>query len=208
MTARPVPATVEQKQHVEMYRKVLLRKRLLRWAPAGAVYVPFIGDGDIADVLYRDRTIYGADLDHNRVEFAQERFPGQEIKVADCDSWPFPHLTDTFAIADFDAYAEPYISFRSFWGQAQKADRLVMYFTDGRRQGLERTGHWTRPDGQKLYLPPRSGAKSLVFTRYLSAYIWPWFDDHIKPWRVLERYRYLRGMMVYWGVAIERPRDT
>ena len=51
-----------QRQHVDMYRKVLLRRRLLRKAVDGAVYVPFIGNGYLAVELYQDRRIYGADL--------------------------------------------------------------------------------------------------------------------------------------------------
>ncbi len=42
--------TAQQKQSVDIHRKLLLRKELLGKAGelAGAFYVPFIGDGDIA----------------------------------------------------------------------------------------------------------------------------------------------------------------
>lgn len=53
-----------QKQHVDLYRKVLLRRKLLALAVEGAAYVPFIGDGDIALELYAGKhQIFGADLD-------------------------------------------------------------------------------------------------------------------------------------------------
>lgn len=186
-----------------MYRKVLLRKHMLRHAVDGPAYVPFIGDGDIAVDCYRDRTIYGADLDPVRVATAQDRLTG-DIRVADCDSWPFPGVGDRFAIADFDAYVDPYVSFRSFWSMANHHDRLVLFFTDGRRQGLERSGSWTKPDGTKVKLRP-GPEKQAVFNFYLGKHVFPWFDDFIKPWRVIHRMRYLRSMMLYWGVAIERP---
>ena len=81
------------KQHVDMYRKIMLRKRLLRRALPGAAYVPFIGDGDIAADLYADRVVYGADLDSQRAVTAAGRLNGSTVIAADCDSWPFagPH---------------------------------------------------------------------------------------------------------------------
>lgn len=190
-------------QHVEMYRKSLLRKRLLRWAVDGAAYVPFIGDGDLAVLHYADRDVYGADLDPNRVATASSRLSG-EIRVFDCDAWPFPDRRDViFAAADFDAYSEPYASFRSFWSQATRRDRLVLFFTDGHRQGLMRTGHWHLPDGSKQELKTVHERRP-VFNFYLTQHVWPWFDDFIKPYRVIQRMRYNRAMMTYWGAAIER----
>jgi hypothetical protein len=187
----------EGKQHVDYYRKYLLRKRMLRWATQGDAYVPFIGDGDLAVDLYADRKVYGADLDPERVLVAQERLPISDVRVADCDSWPFTGEQAKFAIADFDAYSDPYTNHH---------DRLVLFFTDGRRQGFERTGSWTKPDGSKVKFPSGSLEKAAAFNFYLPKHIWPWFDDYVKPWRVLQRMRYLRAMMVYWAVAIERPR--
>lgn len=185
-----------------MYRKVLLRKRLLTWALDGPAYVPFIGDGDIAAALYTDRTVYGADLDFDRVAIAESRIPNGQIIVADCETWPFPSLEDPVAVADFDAYVEPYLPFRRFWEEAPKLDKLMVTFTDGRRQGLMRTGSWTKPDGTKTKL--KGLEKTRVFSAYLSRHIWPWFDAYIAPWQVRHRFRYLRSMMVYWGAVIER----
>lgn len=44
-----------QKQHVDAFRKIALRRELLRYAVPGAAYVPFCGDGDIASQLYYQR---------------------------------------------------------------------------------------------------------------------------------------------------------
>lgn len=192
-------------QHVGLHRKILMRKQMLRFATAGAVYAPFIGDGDIAAKLYRDRTIYGADLDPDRIEVASKRKLGvdSQIIVADCDSWPFPDVDAPFAVADFDAYIEPYVSFRSFWASAEKADRLVCFFTDGRKQGMMRSSWWTTPDGRHVNLGKER--KHAVYHHYLSEHIWPWFDGHIgNEWRVVHRFRYQRDMMIYWSAAIER----
>lgn len=209
--AKGVAATWEQEQSVLLFRKLLLRRHLMRWVRTtkGPFYVPFIGDGDIAVKLYGGRQVYGADLDPERVEVARMRLPGAEIREADCDSWPFPGLRHPVALADFDSYTEPYTSFRSFWKCAPKADRLVVVFTDGHRQGLLRTGWFDHPAGHKIRLGheggPRMGDPELkrpVFNSYLSKHVWPWFEDYIEPYRVLDRWRYQRDMMVYWGAAI------
>lgn len=204
------------KQHVEMYRKLLLRRRLLRWGLRlpGAAYVPFIGDADIAVELYKGkRKIYGADLDPDRVKVAGDRLPGDDVVVADCNGWPFPGVEDRFALADFDAYIDPYEPFRSFWTNAEKAERVIMFFTDGRRQGAGRTGHWTRPDGVKVYLPSLreigpGGPRSHVYNKYLQCYVWPWFREYVDPWRVVDIFRYQRHTMIYWGAVVEDPEVT
>lgn len=205
--------TWEQEQNVLSFRKLLLRRHLLRWLRGrpGAVYVPFMGDGDIADVLYRKREIYGADLDADRVQAASSRFPDADIRVADCDLWPFEDVTAPIAIADFDAFTEPYTSFRSFWAGAEKADRLCLFFTDGHRQGLIRTGWFNSPDGSKVKLgdglrgDPK--IKAPYYWKYLPVHIWPYFDGLVaSEWRLLDRWRYQRDMMIYWGMAIERKR--
>lgn len=191
-----------------MHRKVLLRRRLIRWAKAGPVYVPFIGDGDIANQLYRDRVVFGADLDPDRVEVASGRFPKGNIVVEDCDNWPFPGVDERFALADFDAYASPYPSFRAFWENAEKCDTIVVFFTDGHYQAAQRTGWWYPPDGsEKRWLPLGPGSERMKLTwQYLNRYVWPWFDEYIQPYRVVQRWRYRRMHVMYWGAALKVPK--
>ncbi len=194
-----------KKQHVDLYRKIGLRRRLLYNAEPGAAYVPFIGDGDIADALYRRWDIYGADLDPKRVEAARSRLGDRQddIRVADCNFWPFGELDVKFALADFDAYVNPYPAFISFWMFAKKADTMVLYFTDGMRQGAKRTGVWTPPGGRKTKVEDLAEKRKL-FNFYLPRYIMPWFREYIKPYRLLYPVKYLRRDMVYWGAVIER----
>lgn len=90
-----VQGTSTGKQHQDLYRKLLLRRQLLLSAPAGAAYVPFCGDGDIAAEVYAGRTVYAADLDPARVAVTQGRVTGECI-VGDCDAWPFPGCEATF----------------------------------------------------------------------------------------------------------------
>jgi hypothetical protein len=193
------------KQHVDFYRKVLMRRHLMRhWPPDNtAAYVPFIGDGDLAVELYRHLLVYGADLDPDRVATAAERLPAAQLLAGDCNDFPFatwkrlPH----FGLADFDAYAEPYAAFRSWWNRAPKADRVLLFFTDVQRQSMLRVGSWISPDGMKLEAETEEGRP--IFNAYLTKYVWPWFEDFVAPWRVVDRFRYLRGWMVYWGAVIE-----
>jgi hypothetical protein len=107
-------------------------------------------------------------------------------------------------VADFDAYVNPYTSFRAFWDQALKLDRLVLFFTDGLRQRVLLSNEWTRPDGVKVELPDTGYAKMKVWHPYLQAHIWPWFRDLIAPWRMQHKFRYQRDFVVYWGAVIDR----
>lgn len=205
LTAKAGKWSAEARQHVDYHRKYLLRKRMMRWAIDGPAYVPFIGDGDLAVDLYADRQIYAADLDIGRIEFARSRLPTAEIRQADCDDWTFYGLTDRIAVADFDAYVDPYAGFRAFWKHAEKKDRLVVFFTDGRKQGMIRTGSMHYPDGSQKTFADGDIAKIAVFHFYWNQTVLPWFTNVITPeWRILEEFRYLRKQMTYCGFAIER----
>jgi len=193
---------MQQKQHVDFYRKILLRKNLIKHAEPGLYYVPFIGDGDIAHQLYFGKQVYGADTDSKRIEIARARLSNATIRVADCNNFPFVDIDKPFALADFDAYSEPYISFRAFWWYANKTNRLVLLFTDGHKQGIMRTGHWHRPDGSKAYLETANDRR-LVFNFYFQKHILPWFTGFVQPYKVVKTINYLRGMMLYWGAVID-----
>lgn len=200
-----------------MHRKVLLRRRLLRWQiPNSPVYVPYIGDGDIANELYRDRPLFGADIDEERIETAAQRFPGQQVIVGDVEgdyytgAFPFEGLTTRFGIADFDAYASPYPAFRAFWEAAAKEDTLLVFFTDGHYMAMERTGWFYPPDGSpKRWLPVSSretGWERMVLAhQWLQKAIWPWFEDYIQPYEVVQRWRYRRMHVIYWGAVLKVP---
>jgi hypothetical protein len=195
-----------QKQHVDLWRKIALRKRLLSAAPTGNAYVPFIGDGDIACELYRGMTVYGADNDPARVATAKARLPEATILQADCDRFPFPGDIE-FSLADFDAYSESYPAFLSFWKGARKANRLTLFFTDGYRQGIKRTGHIHLPDGTKRIAADLNERRRL-YNFYWSLVVLPWFTEMVSPdWRVVVGPAfYTRKDQLYWGAVIERAK--
>ena len=155
-----------QKQHVDLFRKLMLRRRLLRDALPGPAYVPFCGEGDIAKELYADRQVYAADLDADRVENAQSAMPSAVVRQADCDGWPFADLDlPPFTVCDFDAYSDPYASFRAFWMDAPKSKKLTFFFTDGHRQGISRSKRLILPDGTHRQLDDVSeGGRPTTFT--------------------------------------------
>tara|TARA_Y100000310_G_scaffold135559_1_gene134391 strand:- start:28 stop:651 length:624 start_codon:yes stop_codon:yes gene_type:complete len=193
-----------QKQHVDLFRKLLLRRRLLRDALPGPAYVPFCGDGDIAKELYSDRQVYAADLDTNRVENAQEAMPSAVVRQADCDGWPFADLgIPPFTVCDFDAYADPYASFRAFWHSAPKGSKMVLFFTDGHRQGINRAKRLIAPDGTHRKLDDVSERRK-AYNFYFRNIVLPWFVQYVEPWKVSKTQSYLRGAsMLYWGAVVE-----
>ncbi len=196
----------EKKQHVEFQRKIKLRKGLIEKAGklAGAYYVPFIGDGDIACELYQGNKIYGADIDPERVEVAKSRLKDAEIIAADCDKFPFKGQDVVYSLADFDSYSYPYDSFRSFWEEAKLGSQCVLFFTDGQRQAIIRAGSYRTPDGKKVKAKTVT-EKRTACNFYFNKTVLPWFKEYIKPWKIVHITKYLRSAsMCYWGAIIAR----
>lgn len=201
-------------QHVDLWRKVKLRRELLALALPGPVYVPFIGDGDIAVELYGDRFVFGCDLDEERVKVARSRLKQQDIRVADANGWPFAKMdTGAIAVADFDAYVDPYQGIAAFWAGAKTTDRVILFGTDGHRQTIMRrkllpilgTGDHV-PLGDKT----SHGSGSGVDYREPHAFWWPryvrpYLEKLLAPARIVGEQFYRRGpAMLYWGIVVER----
>lgn len=206
--AGTVVGTAGAKQHVDMYRKVALRKRLMTKAlPGTAAYVPFLGEGDLAVELYADRLVVGADLDPDRTKTASSRLPPSAILTSgDCNVWPFPAVSEasqaTYGVGDFDAYSYPYDSFRSWWEACpNKARTLVLFFTDGQRQAIIRTGSWHHPDGHK-----ESGLELTVRRKLFNTYhrnvVLPWLGPAVAPYKVKTTTSYIRASMIYHGAVV------
>lgn len=191
-----------KKPHVDFHRKVALRRRLISRVTGRNYYIPFIGDGDLACELYTDAKIFGADIDAKRVETAKARLPSARVIVADCNHFPFDDAC-VFHLADFNAYSEPYPAFRSFWAKANKADRIVLFFTDGHRQGIIRSGWVHYPHGEREHLDKLNDRRRL-YNFYFPQVVLPWFTKYVKPYEIVQKAFYLRDMMLYWGAIIAR----
>lgn len=213
----------EKQQHVDFHRKLALRRQLIKYAVPGAAYLPYCGDGDIARALYyrngKVTKLFAADLDPARVASFIKQCPESLTATGDCDRWPFADdVPDAFAIADFDAYAYPYDSFRAFWNFAELsqnhsrlADRLILFFTDGQRltirKGPGSRGTFHHPDGRKLKASSMNWNQTRsIFNFYLKQVCVPWLASVVTPenWTINTTKSYLRDSMIYWGSVITR----
>lgn len=205
-------------QHVEMYRKLLLRRQLLQLAgdPPGAAAVPFCGDGDLTAELYADRTLYAVDFDPARTATFQTRFPDANVHTGDADKvWPWGSDAAELAVIDLDAWAYPYDTWRSITARHPLAPVVVVVFTDGEKGTIQRNGIWRTPDGVKHTanighsLKPDTSVTRKVHAEWVSKTLRPWIAAEAPrlgfepPWLVRS---YLRRHMVYWGAVLERAR--
>ncbi len=199
--------SAEQKQSVDAYRKVALRKNMCRGSASGAVYVPFCGDGDMAVACFQGRDIFAADLDPVRVATCRSRLPGAVVRQADCDEWPFPDITTPFAIADFDAYANPYPALVAFWQTAQKASKVVLFGTDALRYRMKRShvlktlphGSETKAEGQEW---------RAMYNFWWPKHVLPFLAGLVSPYTITKKMNYMRGRvgMLYWSIVVEKRR--
>lgn len=202
MELRKQSLNAGQKQHVQIERKLKLRRRLLADAVEGAAYCPYLGEGDIAAALYSDRLIYGVELQKKFLDVAQSRLRGRFLQ-GDCRLWHFDGDPTPFALADFDAYGNPYESFDTFWEGATKANRVVMFFCDGRRTRISRGKvEALLPSGER---PAEMRVWRKQYNMWLRKYVLPWISQRIAPYEVIRRKGFYRGAMLHWGCVVERP---
>ena len=196
-----------QKQHGEHpARKIWLRRAVLAEVGAGAAYVPFIGDGDIAAACYSERTIYGIDLDPARVAVAQIALPTATVIVGDCnEGWPHGGVEDTFALCDADAFAYPYGAIRAFWQHSVKAEAVGLLGTDAQMQQHGRSSHFRHPDGHSVnnvLQKDRSRTRATYWTRLIK----PWLATLVEAdgYTITMTKHFERAGMHYWGAVAKR----
>jgi len=98
----------------------------------------------------------------------------------------------------------PTDSFRSFFKGAKIGSQCVLIFTDGQRQTIIRSGSYRTPDGKKVKAKTVTERRK-IYNFYFNKVIVPWFEEFIKPWKVVVITKYLRGgSMCYWGAIIAR----
>lgn len=176
-------------------------------ASPGPIFVPYCGDADIANELYAGRPIVGCDTDAARVDTANRRgLPNARFVEGDAET--FDDFGDLrYVAADFDAYAYPYETFRNFMDKAQRAARLVLFFTDGELQVIRRRvpAGFRAPDGEHHAQLPMNENRAVLnnywqgwalgyVTRALGAY----------GYHVVESDHYVRnGNVLYWGCVAD-----
>lgn len=189
------------KQHVDIHRKILLRRSLLDGFSTGAVYLPFCGDGDIAWELYGGHLIDAIDKDDERVASFRSRFPHARTVAGAAETWQFGK-ENSYAVADFDAWARPYAAFSEFWIHAEKEFPLVMFFTDGHRATIQRKKIVQYPGGESHSLTNREVHP--LFNGWFDKVVIPWFDSIIAPARRVKTKHYYRRYNLYWGTVVEQ----
>lgn len=157
----------------------------------------------MAVALYHDRCIHAADIDPKRVATAKSRLPDATVIEADCNMWPFDGLDVEFAIADFDAYMNPYPSLEAFWRNARKKPRVVLIMTDGLRQSIARNRSTVElPEGRLI--PATTVQFKAQYHMWLKRFVEPYVAGLIAPYRITRTLAYTRHHMLYWGVVAEQ----
>lgn len=164
--------------------------------------MPYCGDGDLAE-LYHDRTLAGIDLDAARVQTFASRHPDAIAIHGDCEKWHTECDGVNFAIADLDAYGNPYKAFVCFWQHAVKSFPLVCFFTDGLRLHVQRGDViWDFVNHRTVRTAsPQEGRRQFNF--WLKRHAVPYVESIIAPRRVTALKFYSRRHMIYWGCVIE-----
>lgn len=198
-------------QHVDLFRKLRLRRELLADAEPGAAFVPFLGEGDIALELYRDREILGIELDDAIAVATSRRFvdAGLSSKVitGDANVW-HPNAWGPghpFAVADLDAFSNPYHSLAALWTNGQLADRVVIFGTDGLRLGVKiSTTKHLGPLPDAKIVRADMATRRRQFNNYWTAYVRPYLVDLVAPGQIVRELKYQRQHMLYWGIVVDR----
>lgn len=191
-----------KKQSTEIERKLRLRHDLMEFAAEGAVYVPYIGEADIASQLWADRMIYGCDLEQKFLDVARTRLSNADLRVANAERYPFTDISEAITIADFDAYGNPYLALQSFWQAIpDHPQRMVIFGTDGLRSHFRGNALLVLPEGTKK--PTDLGTAREQYNYYWPRYIVPLLKRIVAPYTVIEQRHYFNKAIVYWGIVID-----
>lgn len=214
MTAKTggrVELTAGKAQHVDLWRKLALRRDLITRAPPGAAYVPFLGEGDIARELYTDRRIVGVELDPaiaargaENLRAAQAERPDGWVPLVitgDANTWHADaDAGEPFAIADLDSFNNPYLAFEAFWRNAPMTGTVVVFGTDALKMPmLLHRAIALLPSGT---MEPSTDRGRHKF--WWSQHVRPYLERAVAPARIVADSKYLRAGMLYWGVVVER----
>ena len=194
-----------QQQHVDLHRKLGLRRRALETAGPGAVYVPYVGDGDIAVEVYTDREVYAADNDPARVRTATGRLPDATAVEADVET-AAPDFGDLppLAVIDADAYAYPYDTIRHALTAYDLADTLTIFGTDGTGRAMNGASAFRLPDGTKIHPKSTTERRDAYNHRWTTITDWLTNTAAEHSYTLTATQKYKRGHMIYWTATLNR----
>lgn len=175
----------------------------MEFAAEGAVYVPYIGEADIASQLWSDRMIYGCDLEQKFLDVADTRLSNSDLRVANAEHYPFTDISEAITIADFDAYGNPYLALQSFWQAIpDHPQRIVIYGTDGLRTNFRGNATVLLPEGKKQ--PANLVTAREQYNYYWPRYIIPLLKKLVAPHTIIKEKHYTNKTMLYWGIVVDR----
>lgn len=203
----------------------LLRRSFGYEAGAGGVYLSCCGDGSAA-AAYPGRSIFGADPESRAIAEAKRRYPEGEWRAGNCDEWPWRIPLEAelvlgrtprprtiartalqippFAIGEFDHPHYPYDSFRSWWAEAPRMERLVLLFAD-RQPGRVPKGEWREPDGT-IRSSSSQAVQRTTSASWLTAVCRPWMEGFAKRegWRICRLSGFPSGGALHWGAVLQK----
>ena len=106
--------------------KVALRRKIPR---AGWIWMPFCGFGEMQQLVgWSPARIAGCDLDRDAVAHWQKTWPDAEVRCVDVEKFTFD--SREYAVADVDAFGNPWRAVEHFLSDAHTARRVVVLATD------------------------------------------------------------------------------
>lgn len=209
-----------KKQHVDLFRKIGIRRELLELVGPEAAYVPFLGEADIAVDLYADRRIVGIELDPDVARLAGDRLVAVAtqpdgwrplIVTGNAETWHHDALSASpFAVLDVDAFSNPYraleVAWRNMTPEDNLAPRVAIFGTDGMRLAIRRS--------KSRMLAPLPAGEPLLKTDDINerrrqwngwwAIVLEYLTELVAPATIIETRKYVRDHMLYWGIVVDR----
>ena len=166
-----------------------------------------MGEADIAAELYGARPIVGIEIDEQIADRARARLGRDALVIAgDAEVWhPEAALAEPYAIADLDAFANPYRALAVFWAHAARAARIVIFGTDGMRLAImqqKKRTYGPLPDGQIRMGTPAVNRHQ--WAHWWTSFVRPYLVDLVAPATISSERKYQRAHMLYWAVVVDR----
>ena len=179
--------------------KVALRRRI---PESGWIWVPFCGFGEMQQLVgWSPSRIAGCDLDRDAVAHWQTTWPDAEVRCVDVAKFTFD--SREYAVADVDAFGNPWRAVEHFLSDARTARRVVVLATDGLRR--------IQTQGKRLYnfqahrFEQMASIKAHEQERDWLAHVSEWVTS--LGWRVRSSTMEPAALMRYFRFELERTEE-
>ena len=179
--------------------KVALRRRIPK---SGWIWMPFCGFGEMQQIVeWSPSRIAGCDLDRDAVAHWQTTWPDAEVRCVDVEKFTFD--SREYAVADVDAFGNPWRAVEHFLSDAHTARRVVVLATDGLRQKLVRG---KRPyNFQTHRFEQMASVQAAEQDRRWPEHVKAWVES--SGWRILSSTMKTAALMRYFRFELERTEE-